>query len=198
MKKKLLWCLMFILPMMIQAQFMHESPVGVALFNNATLLPPASFTAVFNQPLHPGIMVSYEFGWKQKEYSKWFQDASLGFFNHRYVNKAILLVSKAGYRRNLGHISVEASLHAGYMHLLLNTDRLVKNDDGTYTAKQGFGRPQFITGAGLGLGYQLGNRELGRRIFLTYDVRLQMPFVKSYVTLLPNGIVALGYQFRID
>ncbi|MBK7173898.1 MAG: hypothetical protein IPH84_11835 [Bacteroidales bacterium] len=102
MKKKILLCMMFFLPMLIQAQFMHQAPVGVALFNNATLLPPASFTAIFNQPFHPGISVSYEFGWKKKEYSKWFQDASLGFFNHRYAYKAILLVSKAGNRKTSG------------------------------------------------------------------------------------------------
>jgi hypothetical protein len=196
--KKTLWFLMLGFPFLLHAQFLHEAPVGVALFNNATLLPPASFTAVFNQPIHPGISVSYEFGWKKKEYSKWFQDASLGFFNHRYAYKAILLVSKAGYRRNLGHLSLEASVHAGYMHMMLNTDRLVKNDDGTYEARKGFGRPQFVTGAGLGLGYYLGDMKQGKRIFLNYDVRLQMPFVKSYVPLLPNGLVSLGYQFRIN
>lgn len=188
----LLVLLLFTLPG--SSQFLATHPVGLAVFNNATLLPPASFTAVFNQPLHPGLVVNTEFAWRQKEYSKWFQDASIGYFHHRYAYQALLLYSRAGYRRCLGKLSVEGSLHAGYMHLFLLTDRLVKQDDGSYVARQGIGRPQFITGAGLGLGYSPWELERGRRIFLLYDFRLQMPFVKSYVPLLPNGIVSAGYQ----
>jgi len=173
-------------------------PMSLSVFNNATMLPPASLTSVFNQPLHPGIAASYEFGWREKTYGKWFQNATFGYFSHRYVYRALLLYSQAGYRRNLGYLSVEGSLHAGYMHAFLITDRLVPQGDGTYKAKKGFGKPQFITGAGLGLGYNIGGMDSGRRIFLNYDIRIQMPFVKSYVTLLPNGIVSLGMQLTLE
>jgi hypothetical protein len=81
--------------------------------------------------------------------------------------------------------------------MFLVTDRLVKQEDGSYEARKGFGKPQFIAGAGAGIGYLLGGKESGRRLFLNYDVRLQMPFVKSYVPLLPNGIVSLGIQMSI-
>jgi len=198
MIKRTLTLLLFFIPALIIAQGWRSKPMALSVFNNATMLPPASFTAVFNQPLHPGLTASYEFGWKEKAYSKWFQNASIGFFRQRYVYQALLLYSQAGYRRYLGHLSVEGSLHMGYMHAFLLTDRAVKKDDGTYEYRRGFGKPQFITGAGIGLGYNLGKGESGRRIIFNYDVRLQMPFVKSYVTLLPNGIVSAGMQFTIE
>jgi hypothetical protein len=198
MIKKWIILLFFGLPLLLPAQSWRSKPMSLAVFNNATLLPPASFTAVFNQPIHPGILAGYEFGWREKPYSKWFQNVSIGFFSHRYVYRALLLYTQAGYRRNLGHISLEASLHAGYMHAFLITDRLVPQDDGTYKAKKGFGKPQFICGAGAGIGYDLVKKPSARRIFLNYDIRLQMPFVKSYVPLLPNGIVSLGMQLTLD
>jgi hypothetical protein len=73
----------------------------------------------------------------------------------------------------------------------------VKQNDGTYEVKQGAGKPQFIMGAGIDLGYDLGKKERIRRIFLGYDVRMQMPFVQSYVPLLPNGAFFIGFQFNL-
>jgi hypothetical protein len=198
MQKKYLLGIILCFPIFIQAQSFLSKPVSVAFFNNATLLPPASLTAVFNQPWHPGVAVSYEFGWKEKKYSKWFQDASIGYYSQRYAYRSLLLYSKAGYRRNLGQLSLEGSIQAGYMHMFLISDRLVPQDDGSYKAKKGFGKPQFITGAGIGVGYNLGERKQEKRIFLNYDVRLQMPFVRSYVPLLPNGILSLGFQSIIN
>jgi hypothetical protein len=161
------------------------------------MLPPASLTATFNQPIHPGLTASYEFGWKETEKHKWFQNAGISYMYHRYVYQAILLNTQAGYRWKLNHFSIEGYLQAGYMHAFLLTDRAVFQSDGTYKYKKGFGKPQFITGAGVGLGYNFGDNIRIRRIFLNYDVRLQMPFVKSYVTLLPNGTLSLGMQFTL-
>jgi len=162
------------------------------------MLPPASLIATFNQPLHPGAEASYEFGWKQSTNVKLFQNATIGYFYQRYVYQAILLYSRSGYRRNFGNFSTEGSIQAGYMHALLLTDRAVIQADGTYKAKKGFGKPQFIAGAGLGFGYNLGFEPQLRRIFLNYDFRIQMPFVKSYVPLLPNGILFFGFQFTFN
>lgn len=197
MYKRILIGVCCLLPILLDAQSWTSRPVSLAVFNNATMLPPASLTAVFNQPLHPGMQVSYEFSWKETDNHKWFQDATLGFYSQRYAFRSLLLYSKAGYRRYMGHFSAEGALQAGYMHMFLISDRLVFQDDGTYKAKKGFGKPQFITGAGIGIGYDLGKQKQDKRIFLTYDVRLQMPFVSGYVPLLPNGILTLGYQTKL-
>jgi hypothetical protein len=195
--KKFLLLIVFSIPVLVLAQWWKPENLSVSIFNNATLLPPASLTAAFNQPIHPGFLVSSEFGWKDHPKYKWFQNAGIGYFYHRYVYHAFLLTTKAGYRRYLGKFSLEGSLNAGYMHAFLLTDRLVLQDDGTYKAKKGFGKPQFVAGLGIGAGYNFGTAEKLKRLFVAYDLRLQMPFVKSYVTLLPNGSLSLGMQFTI-
>jgi len=205
-----------LLPVLMQAQAWKSKPFSFSVFNNATMMPPASLTAVFNQPIHPGIAVSYEFGWRetikspvfknintfamggQKVYTgKWFQNISLGWYYHRYVNHAAFLTTQFGYRRYIGKFSAEASLHAGYMHAFLLSERAVQQRDGSWKSENGTGRPQFVTGGGIGLGYDAGYHYNIRRIFINYDFRLQMPFVRSYVPLLPNGILSLGIQFTL-
>lgn len=195
--KKILIVFMFQIPGLLMAEGWKSKPVSISVFNNATLLPPASLTAVFNQPVHPGITFSWEFRGKKKEQHMWFQNASIGYFYHRYVSQSILLYSQAGYRRYFGKFSAGGALQAGYMHSFLLTDRAVKQSDGSYKVKKGFGKPQIIGGLGVGIGYDFGSIEKLRRLFLDYDVRMQMPFVKSYVPLLPNGAVSLGIQFTL-
>jgi len=196
--RKILILFISLLPFMVQGQSWKSKPIAVSVFNNATMLPPASLTATFNQPIHPGLTVSYEFGWKETPKHKWFQNAGISYMYHRFVYQAIILNSQAGYRWKFSKFSMEGYLQAGYMHAFYLTDRAVFQSDGTYIAKKGFGKPQFITGAGAGFGYNLGSAEKLRRIFVNYDVRLQMPFVRNYVTLLPNGALSLGFQMNIE
>ena len=197
MKKAILFFIL-VMPVALAAQSWKSKPFALSVFNNATMLPPASLAATFNQPLHPGLTASYEFGWKETTKHKWFQNAGISYMYHQFVYQAILLNSQAGYRWKLNRFSVEGYLQAGYMHAFLLTDRAVLQSDGTYKARQGFGKPQFIAGVGTGLGYNFGSQTKLRRIFINYDIRLQMPFVKSYVTLLPNGALSIGMQFTLS
>lgn len=213
-KTTLLWLL--VIPLMLSAQSWKSKPFSISVLNNATLLPPASLTAVFNQPLHPGVAVGYEFGWRETFKSpmfqstnvfnlggrevytgKWFQNVQLSYFHHRYVNNAGLITTHAGYRKYIKKFTAELSLHAGYMHALLLTERFERADNGVWESSPGVGRAYFVTGAGIGIGYDAGYRYNIRRFFINYDVRLQMPFVKTYVPLLPNGILYVGMQFTL-
>lgn len=196
MRKNLLFILLA-WPFFASAQSWKANPVSLSIFNNATMLPPASMVALFNQPIHPGFTAGYEFGWKEKGKHKWFQNAGFSYFYHRFAYQAIILNSQAGYRWHAGNFSAEGYLQAGYMHAFYLTDRAVRQSDGSYNAKKGFGKPQFITGLGAGIGYNFGNTGKLRRIFIDYGFRLQMPFVKNYVTLLPNGTLSLGLQFNL-
>lgn len=213
--KHRIWIILVLLPWCIQAQSWKSKPFSVSIFNNATLLPPASLTAAFNQPLHPGIAANYEFGWHETIRSpmfqntntfslggrevytgKWFQNIGLSWFHHRYVNHAFSLTTQAGYRKYIKKFTAEISLHMGYMHAQLFTEKFIRRDGMWITAYAPF-RGYFIAGAGVGVGYDAGYRYNIRRIFINYDFRLQMPFVKSYVPLLPNGILSVGMQFTL-
>ena len=196
--KRISLVLLLVAPFVLSAQNWRANPVSFSVFNNATMLPPASLIAVFNQPIHPGFTAGYEFGWKEEGKHKWFQNVGFSYFYHRFVYQAIILNSQAGYRWYAGNFSAEGYLQAGYMHAFYLTDRAVMQSDGTYIAKKGFGKPQFITGLGAGFGYNFGRSDQLRRIFIDYDIRLQMPFVQNYVTLLPNGTLSLGFQFTLN
>lgn len=195
--KKIFIAFILSLPLFLFAQKWGEIPYSVSILNNATMLPPASLTAMFNQPIHPGIMISSEFGWKGNSKGKWFQNASLGYIYHQLANQSFLLFTQAGYRKYISKFTLEGSLHTGYMHCLSLVDRIVQDDNGNYQESKGIGKPQFIFGAGTSIGYRFEPSLKIKRIFLSYDVRMQLPFVKSYVTLLPNGALSLGCQFAL-
>lgn len=216
MRNKILILVACLIPLIATAQSWKSKPFSISLLNNATLYPPKSLTAVFNQPLHPGFSVNYEFGWRetikdpmfrninthalggrQVYTGKWFQNFGLTYYYHRYVNHAVLITTQAGYRRYLGKFSAEASLHAGYMHAFLLTGQFVKNSDGTWNSQKLPTRAQIAGGAGIGIGYDAGYHYNSRRIFINYDFRLQVPFIKNYVPLLPNGILSAGIQFTL-
>ena len=65
--KKIILFLLFSIPVMATAQLWKPETISVSLLDNSTLLPPASLTAVFNQPLHPGFLLANEFGWKEHQ-----------------------------------------------------------------------------------------------------------------------------------
>lgn len=196
--KKLFLSLIVFLPIFLPAQTWKSTPITVSILNNATMLPPASLTATFNQPIHPGFILASEFGWKENTKGKWFQNASLGYIYHQLANQSFLLFTQAGYRKYWGKFSLEGSLQTGYMNCISLTDRIVRNENDQYEASKGWGKSQFIIGAGTSVGFSPVSSGRLKRIFLAYDIRMQMPFVKSYVTILPNGALSLGCQFTIN
>lgn len=83
------------------------------------------------------------------------------------------------------------------MHAFLLNERAVRQQNGSWKKAKKVSKRQFVAGAGIGVGYDAGYHYNIRRIFINYDFRLQMPFVKSYVTLLPNGVLSVGLQFTL-
>lgn len=211
----LLGIILLLIPCLAFGQAWKSKPFSIAIINNATLLPPESLIAPFKGPLHPGIALTYEFGWKETiknpvfqnvdTYAlggrrvftgKWFQNIGLSWYNHKYVNHAFVLSTQAGYRLYIKKFSAEVSIHAGFMEAMLYTEKF-KRKDGMWKATFNPGRAYFIGGAGIGLGYDAGFKYNTRRLFINYDFRVQTPFVKSYVPVLPNGILSLGIQFTL-
>lgn len=200
----------------IVAQSWKSKPFSVAVINNNTLPFPRSVDATFNEPLHPGVAIGYEFGWfetikspifrnintfalggKKVNTGKWFQNIGLAYYYHKNLNHAFTLTTQGGYRRYIGKFSAEASIHAGYLHALSETERSVQQSDGSWKSQTGIGRSYLITGAGVGIGYDAGYHYNIRRIFLNYDYRIQLPFSSGYVKVLPNGLLSLGVQFTL-
>ncbi len=160
----------------------------VSVFNLGTQLPGTVFTT----PVHPGISAGIEFPYNRSARNQWFQTAKVGLSWHKYVQTAVQLYSEAGYRRSIWRgTAAEIRIGAGYLHAFSNTE-VFKWKDGTYDRKANLGRAQFMGSAALGLSYQPPQKPPAPRFFLDYQFFLQMPFVKSYVPLLPNTALHVG------
>ncbi|MCC7465279.1 MAG: hypothetical protein IT261_03365 [Saprospiraceae bacterium] len=160
-----------------------------SVFNAATQLPIGQFLST---PVHLGGTAGAEFRYNNHPANQWFQTAKLGFSYHQYVQSTIQLYSEAGYRRAIWKgTAAEFRLGAGYLHAIPATE-IFTLKEGQYKRKTNFGRPQVMAGAALGLSYTQQNATHPLRFFLDYQFYLQMPFVKSYVPLLPNTLLHLG------
>lgn len=172
------------------AQDVRRLPLILSAYSVNTQLPGGRIT-----PIHPGLQAGTEFRYNRSEKNQWFQTAKLGVYYHKYSQTGIQLYSEIGYRRALWkRLGAELRLGAGYLHAIsdLQTFELV---NGQYERKRTIGRPQAMGGAAFGLGYRLGAAPDAPRIFLDYQFFLQMPFVKSYVPLLPNTALHAGVAF---
>ena len=187
----------FLLPMFGFGQTWKTKPISIELINNATLLPPASITAIATQPLHLGLAVGYEFGWKEKIHSKWYQNAKLGYYYHQFASQNIQLYSEFGYRQSIKKFAINGGLLGGYLHQLPLSKKFVLQSDGTYASNRNYGRSQAMIGATVGIGYNLRTIENPLRLLLSYQFWVQTPFVAGYVPVLPNGTLLVGFQFKL-
>ncbi len=161
----------------------------LSVFNAATQLP---FSQFFSTPVHIGGTAGAEFRYNRHPANQWFQTAKLGFSYHQYVQSAIQLYTEAGYRRAIWKgTAAEFRLGAGYLHAIPDTE-IFTLKDGQYEKKTNLGRPQVMAGATLGLSYTQQKAANPLRFFVDYQFYMQMPFVKSYVPLLPNTLLHAG------
>lgn len=191
--KNFIFCLLFTTMTPVIAQ----NSYSLSLFNNATQLPMASFSAVWKQPLHPGITAGYEFHWKEN--SNWFQTVKIGYFYHQFVQSGIQLYSDFGYRKTFKKgLFIDASICVGYLHSFILADQAKLNFGGNYETKNGVGRAQAMAGLTPGFGYRFQLKDRMVSVFTNYQVWLQFPFVPGYVPILPNGSVHLGARVAIN
>ncbi len=181
-------CLFALAPVSAQ-QVPKARYATLSVFNAATQLPLGQF---FSRPMHLGAVAGMEFRYNRHASNQWFQTAKLGFSHHRYVQSSIQLYSELGYRRSIWRgIGAELRLGGGYLHAIPATEIFTLKGN-AYEKKRNFGRPQLMTGGALGLSYTRQKREKPLRFMLDYQFYLQLPFVKQYVTLLPNTLLHAG------
>jgi len=175
----------------------HKLSYGsIALTNLHTDFPFGSFSSLVTKEYHPGFEIGTGFSWQAKEKHEWFQAFRFGYSYHRFVQHSISLYSEFGYRyRFLKSFSAESSLGAGYLHAIPDVDVFVLKPDGTYKKKTNLGHPQAMACLSVGVDKKITSG--GTTIFLNYQQRLQFPFIKSYVPLLPSNLVMLGVTFKL-
>lgn len=176
------------------AQKRRYQHVSVAVNNNQTAFPFGKFVGLFAGPYHPGVEAGYGFNWSTKAKHDFFQRVNAGYFYHRFAQHGIPVYTQFGFRYKFDHyFHFESALGGGYFHSIPATAQFKLNDNGEYTGGKGIGRPQAML--------QFDLRASGNitpaaskpiRLFLSYKQRLQTPFVKSYVPLLPYNCFEIG------
>ena len=161
--------------------------------NVHTARPFGSFSGLFGREVHPGFEAGMGWNWNSKSKHRWFQEAKLGYFYHRWVQHSMALYTEFGYRYKLpAQFSIEAKLGGGYSRVIVANQVFVMDIDKNQQYKQVIsGRGQAILTTSFALNKSLG-KERYKRIFFLYQQRLQTPFVKSYIPLLPYNIAAVG------
>jgi hypothetical protein len=197
MKRFLLSVIIFFSTTGIIAQKNKYMSLGV--YNTQTAMPFGKFAGLFGEILHPGVEIGYGKIISPKQKHEWFSEWKFSYFFHRFVQHGIPITYNYGYRYKFNSkFSAETSLGGGYMHSIPATAKLKLNSDGEYENNKGIGRMQATANFSIGISY-ISNPKAQRpvRLFTLYQQRLQMPFVRSYVPLLPYNSFMIGVSRSI-
>jgi len=181
------------------AQTRTDRYLSFAVLTTQNAKPFGKFSGLFEDIIHPGVQAAYGRNIFMAQHHDWFVELRLGYFYHRYVQHAIPFYLSLGYRYKIaGRFSAQTSLGAGYMHSIPATAELKLDNNGDYVKSKGAGRMQAVGNFSLGFGYTL-NPQAARpiKIFSEYQQILQMPFVRSYVPVLPYNTFLIGICYNL-
>ena len=183
----------------LSAAAQQPTYVTASFYNTQNAMPFGKLSGLFGGVVHPGIELGYGKEVWQKPKHFWSLEMKLGLFYHRYVQYGIPLYLDFGYNHTLvRRVSIKTSVGAGYMHSIPAADKFKLNSNGEYKNNKGIGRMQAIATFGLGLEYSLKpNSSRPVVIFTNYQQRIQFPFVKSYVPLLPYNSFMIGIHLPL-
>ena len=186
--------LLMLLALLITNEAHSQKYESIGIYNTQTAMPFGKFTGLFKGPLHPGLEYGRGFILSSKEKHDWFLEVKAGYFFHRFVQHGIPVYANAGYRYKISsRIFAETSIGAGGMQSIPATGKYKLNDNGDYENNKGIGRVQAIATYGIGGSYLLTtSTKKPMRGFLMYQQKLQFPFIRSYVPLLPYNSFMIG------
>jgi len=164
--------------------------------NAVTAFPFVGAPQLFYTNYHPFTTVGARLVWIEKGKHAWEQSFNLGYIYHRFVQHSIPLFTETIYRYDFNKsFSMRAHLGVGYLHSIPGTDRFELNDQGEYEKITNLGRAQASVKFSISAAYAL-SQDL--QLTLNYGVLGQLPFVKSYVPLLPYNTIQLGIAKNIS
>jgi hypothetical protein len=178
----------------------REKEWSLAVMNTQSAMPFAKFAGMFTDQFHPGIEAGIGFNWKTKPKHDWFQEFKAGYFFHRFVQHAIPVYTDFGYRYKFSkRLASGLMIGVGYLHSIPATAKFKLDNNGDYKNNKGIGRMQAMASFGLQLSFTMNPKARHPfNIFSRYQQQIQMPFVKSYVPLLPYNsfMIGLAHAFK--
>lgn len=172
--------------------------LSLALTNNHSAYPFASFSKLVSGEWHPGFEMGTGFNWSVRKKHDWYQEIKLGYFYHQFVQHGIPLYTNFGYRYKFSkHWDAQAGLGAGMLLSIPDHKRYKLNSEGNYESHNKV-RIQGMIVFNVGAGYQFQlDKKHPLEAFFTYQQRIQTPYVPSYVPLLPYNSLMVGIKRSI-
>jgi hypothetical protein len=169
---------------------------SIAFSNNHSAYPFSSFSQLVAGTWHPGFELGTGFNWSVRKKHDWYQEFKLGYFYHQFVQHGIPLYTNFGYRYKFSqHWRAQAGLGLGALFSIPDHNRYKLNSDGNYEKLNGV-RLQGMFVFNLGAGYQFArNKKHPLEAFITYQQRIQTPYVPNYVPLLPYNSLMFGLKW---
>ena len=193
-------CLLFLLTLVITSNILGQKYESLAIYNTQPAMPFGKFSGLVSGPVHPGVEYGRGYILSSKKKHDWFFEVKAGYFFHRFVQHGIPVYGNMGYRYKFNsRISAETSIGAGGMQSIPATGKFKLNDNGEYEGNKGIGRVQAIATYGIGGGYILTpSAKKPIRVFLLYQQKLQFPFIRTYVPILPYNSFMIGMTRMIS
>jgi len=164
--------------------------------NAVSSMPIVGAPQLFYTNFHPYLTIGARHTWKEKRKHAWEQSVNIGYMYHRFVQHTIPLFTEIIYRYNFSdRFNLNAHLGLGYLHSIPDTERFKLNSNGDYEKITNLGRAQGMFRFAVTAGYDINSR---LRATVNYGINGQMPFVKSYVPLLPYNTVQLGIAKQLS
>ena len=192
--------LFLLLAMAISSTIQGQKYESLAIYNTQPAMPFAKFAGLISGPLHPGVEYGRGCILSSKKKHDWLFEVKAGYFSHRFVQHGIPVYANIGYRYKFNsRFSAETAIGAGGMQSIPATGKYKLNDNGEYENNKGVGRIQAIATYGIGGSYLLTpSAKKPIRVFLLYQQKLQFPFIRSYVPILPYNSFMIGMNRMIS
>jgi hypothetical protein len=176
----------------------HFNHVSLAFTNNHSAYPFSSFSALVTGAWHPGFELGTGFNWSSHKKHDWYQEIKLAYFYHQFIQHGIPLYTNFGYKYKFSrHINAQAGIGAGMLISIPDQKRYKLNSDGNYEAFNKL-RLQGMLVFNVGGAYRLAlDKKHPLEVFLTYQQRIQTPYVPSYVPLLPYNSLMAGVKWAV-
>ncbi len=170
----------------------------VNIFTNQYFFPFLGMGNIFTAKYHPGISAGFVKNIKKTEKTTFYYDAKIGLYHHRFIQTGVQLYGDLGYRITLPKKFFAAGEFGfGYLHTIIHQSNFKADGNGNYIKVKNFGKPQVMTGIGIKVGKQITVCKNPGRLFINYQPWFQFPFIKSYVPLLPNNSLHIGFDLII-
>lgn len=168
-------------------------PLKIAAINEATAIP---FNRIITTPIHPGLQIGTEFGWRQSKHLRLYPAINIGYIFHKRLFQGIYANAELGFDLTFDFgLNLKSSIGLGYMHTF-TTQQEFQFKDGRYESGWDRGNSRLMPSLGLGLGYSTNPRNpRSTELFVMYQGWLEYPFSPGFIPLMSHTSLQIGSKF---